>query len=197
MRIVILFKIDPANPSECWLSQMVCKALWLHKEESYTKGSLVFREISDLLTFWNSSEPTSLRRQQGLGAVEAEGRENSSQKDWVLGSQGWGWGTPPSSFPRAWTELSLTCHSSCASPEWAGITSLNYSRPPAQAAASWDRANLSSPPPLPWLASAAKDSRPQDTELLICEESGCWRCWYNNQAVSSSAWARHWCVPVK
>ena len=53
------------------------------------------------------------------------------------------------------------------------LGSLSYSRPPAQAAASWDGANLAPPSAWPRLACAAKDSRTQDTELLICEDSGC------------------------
>lgn len=44
--------IDPVTPSERSLCQMVCKALWLHKEESDTRRSLVFRKISALWPFW-------------------------------------------------------------------------------------------------------------------------------------------------
>ena len=194
--LTVNLAIDPATPSECWRSQMLCKALWLRKGESDTRGAYSSERLVLFCPFGNSSESTSPRRQHGLGAVGAERREKSSQKHWLLGSQGVVGGRLHH-LPFQGHGLSSAWHVTAAVPPQKELGSLSYCRPPAQAAACWDGANLAPPSARPRLACAAKDSRTQDTELLICEDSGCWRCWYNNQAVSSSAQASYWCAPVK
>lgn len=82
-------------------------------------------------------------------------------------------GIPPSSFPWAGAEFSLRCHSSCASPEQAGVLRLLTDPHPKRQLPGREPTTLHHPRPLPWLASAAKVSGPQGTELLTREDSGC------------------------
>lgn len=61
MVLTVNLAIDPGAPRECSLYHMVCEALWLHKEESDTQRSLVFRKISALWPFWEELLKPPLR----------------------------------------------------------------------------------------------------------------------------------------